>query len=254
MKIRSYLARLNVGARNRRGQAICEAAAVLVVIIPLLIGLALLVLNVGFAVMNQQKVNVVAAETAKVVATQRYYLGAEVPAFKARREEIESKAQVVCDAMLKHMGLPPGKIAITYSDVEGTATSVVGCTVKVDRIPMFGAGIFPSLIALTGQGVASQDPGLGMGNTGNFLLTRLALDHTDANGSHRWIFYIPVYNVEKENVSPGGGIIAGTQATPCWPAYRTEYVASTYAKNWENGGFWQQSAKPGSPHYGKGGY
>lgn len=233
--------------RRSRGQAICEAAAMLVVVIPLIIGLTLLVLNVGFAVMNQQKVNIVATETAKVVSAQRYYLGAEVPSFKARKDEIERKAQLVCDSMLTQMGLPTGNATFSYSNVNGTNSSIVGCTVTVNRIKLFGAGIFPSMITLSGQGVAAQDPGAGTGNTGNFLLARMALRNSD--GSHRWIFYIPVYNVEKENV-PGPH---GTQATPAWPGNRTEYVCATNAINWENGGFWQQSWGP-QGQYGYGGY
>lgn len=226
-----------------------EGVAMLVVIVPLIVLLVLLIINVGFVLLNQQKINMVAAETAKVVSGQRYFLGAEVPTFKAQRPLIEAKAQRVCNAMLSQLGLPEGTATFSYADVEGTSSSIVGCNIQVSGIKVFSDGlVFPSLVTLNGQGIAAQDGGTGTGNSGQHMMARLAVRNED--GSQRWVLYFPLYNAQKENV----GFSTGFLAAQSWPAHHTQLIMATQGVDiYGPNGFRQVSSDHGR-QYGVGGF
>ncbi len=246
----AFETRVRAATRARsRGQGIIEGVAMLMVVVPIAILLLFLIVNVGFVLMNQQKINMVAAETAKIVSGRRYYLGAEVPTFRAQRPAIEANAQLICNAMLTQLNLPTGTATFSYSDVEGTTSSIVGCNINVTGIKVFSDGlVFPSIVTLNGQGVAAQDTGVGTGNSGQHMIARLAVRNED--GSQRWVLYLPLYNAEKENVGLGSGCLAA----PSWPAHYTQVIMATQGVDiYGPNGFRQVSSDHGK-QYGAGGF
>ncbi len=230
------------------GQAIIEGTVMLVVCVPLAVGLILLLINVGYVFMYQQKLNMVAEETAKYMLGRQFFLGYQLP----NNGTAEHNATLVCQELLNQIGMPPGEV--TFQAARPVASIPGGpvirhCTVKVKGLRMFGGGVFPSLIAMTGSGFAVQDAGTGSDFDGKYMIARLAI--TSEDGGQRWIYHMPVYCIERDNVGVGGGFYGGAH----FPGHYREYAANAQG-NFRDGpnGFRRWSATPGGPTINENGW
>jgi hypothetical protein len=188
--------------RTNRGAAIVEGVVSLYLIVTVSVLLILFLINVGLVLVNQQKVNAAAIETARFVMGQRFFIGMEIPDPTGTRETtILSKAKLLCNGILSRLGLPAAQdINIDISDGTADNPSIVTARVTLAGVPLFaGGGVFPSAIPLTGTGAASQESNPVYG------IAELNFADQSSPGDAYYV-WVPVYLAAHQQVSGGAPV------------------------------------------------
>jgi hypothetical protein len=141
--------------RNRTGQALIESAAGLVVLTLVFVFLTAFGLNVFWMLQYQAKANIVASESAKVVAADKYWLGMLRPDYNA--DGAKQRARDVAKALCTKLGLPePSEFQVdetsdTYADYLSVNLTLSGL-----KLPFGLSGVFPGVFKTQANGASVQ--------------------------------------------------------------------------------------------------
>lgn len=147
-------------SRDFRGQGIVEGVVGTWLIVTVGIMILLLLINVGFLFLYQDKANRAANEAARHINNGQYWLGMERPDFETNRSKLETEAKGLANATLAFMGMPelsnwhadPKKIKIGES---GEAL-VVKVSFDVSGLRAVSGSFFPPFLTIKASGIASE--------------------------------------------------------------------------------------------------
>ncbi len=121
--------------------------------------MVMLLINVSLVTSYCWKLQVIAAETARFVQKQQYWIGVERPDFD--RVTAMAQARVLANSLLNRLGLPnASRIDIVFDGaipgLPNMLTSVVTVTITIDRLPTIGR-IFVPFISMSGTGISAEE-------------------------------------------------------------------------------------------------
>lgn len=138
--------------RHSSGQAIAEGAVALWLLVTAFVLMVALGINLFFLTQWTGKVNLVAAQAAKVIAINKYWLGMIRRDYK--EADTQAKAKTVAQNLCTKLGLPqPSGFTFTStSDTTGDYNQVV-VTVSGLPLPFQLGNVFPNFTSVSGTGV-----------------------------------------------------------------------------------------------------
>lgn len=140
--------------RSMKGQGLAESAAGLVLTVTVVAGLIMFMVNLYNCIAYKTRLELVAAEAAKVYEGNEWFLGMKRPDYNAARTtEI---AQNIADALCTELGLPPLSEPARFEEKNTSdGSSYVVCTVEAQMGLPYVNKLFPSSLRLTAKGVSS---------------------------------------------------------------------------------------------------
>lgn len=186
------------GKRQQVGQAMAEGAAFMVVFSMVAVLVIILFINLGLYFFYAPKLNYVAAEAARYIDNNRYFLGMERQDYDP--DQARAAAQAVADQLLTALGMPK----TTRFDVNQTPFQLPGSPLPANATAVtlqcglsvgFGGLIAP--IPVVGSGVSTDAANIGP-VPGQFALTGLSKNGQCVN------IIVPCYGAQ---TATGGNMV-----------------------------------------------
>ncbi len=220
MKLRVFSRSMS---RDFRGQGIVEGVVGTWMIVTVGIMILLLLINVGFLFLYQDKANRAANEAARHINQGQYWLGMERPDFEKNRGKLEKEAKGLANATLAFMGMP--SLSNWKCDTrtikigeEGEA-SVITVSFDVSGLRTVSGSFFPPFLTIKASGVATESatPPYAMGII-NFQQTDTSLPTSQR--SVRFPIYTITANQNNAGHQCNSNIESGRfPGGPVWVAY-----------------------------------
>jgi hypothetical protein len=140
--------------RTSTGQGLVEGACGTVILITVFVLLVMFGLNAFFAIKYSADVKIIATEAAKVVLTNKYWLGMRRPDYNP--DEAVAKASEIANTLATKLGIPAVQI-VEFNQEETPAGDIISVKVQADglRLP-YAAKIFPRFLSMAATGVSVQ--------------------------------------------------------------------------------------------------
>ncbi|MBX9685234.1 MAG: hypothetical protein K2X27_00955 [Candidatus Obscuribacterales bacterium] len=142
--------------RKQKGQAIAESAAGLVLITAVLVPLIMMLVNIYNVMIFKSKLEMVAAEAAKVYEGNEWFLG-------MRRQDFNSGkttevAQNIADSLCLELGLPELNGPASFEEkTTADGSSYIVCTLDANMGLPYVNKLFPSFLKLEAKGVSAGE-------------------------------------------------------------------------------------------------
>lgn len=136
------------------GQALVETACGMVVVTIVFVLLVMFGLNTFFAFKYSADVKIIATEAAKIVLTNKYWLGMRRPDYNP--DESVEKARVVANTLASKLGIASVEI-VEFNQDETPDGDIISIRVKADGLPLpYATKVFAPFLSFAATGVSVQ--------------------------------------------------------------------------------------------------